>query len=413
MNNTTPADDNHPHSPYGASGSATWRNCPGSVDAIHHAKRRGDIPERQESEAAKAGTRAHDYAEKVLRGMTNIEQVPEDIRDNVKEYTDFCNQLLLSSSRGCFTSFFTHGVEQVIPLFYYKKDVSTVDFWAISHDKTLHVVDYKNGFLPVAAENNSQGLIYAGSVYKHLGRPDLVERVAITIVQPNKLGYDGPDTWVISVDELLHHMKLIDIDYREALFTDGSPDTLNPGDKQCQWCDLKHVCTVRGKTSFGGVPPLIDPFNEFDNLEEATSDELSEIKATLTPEQIATICQHGDKIKSFVDDVMSGERQRIESGGEVRGMKLIPGRKGKRQWKDESKAIEYLQRKINRTDIYTKKLLSPAQAEKKIGKMSESVKKRFAEMVDQPNTKDKMVSVDHPTPAKQFGSVADDFEEIE
>ena len=63
---TTPADDNHPHSIYGASGAKAWRSCTAGPLAVQAAKADGRIPPRTESEHSKLGTRAHDLAEQWL-----------------------------------------------------------------------------------------------------------------------------------------------------------------------------------------------------------------------------------------------------------------------------------------------------------------------------------------------------------
>jgi hypothetical protein len=57
----------------------------------------------------------------------------------------------------------------------------------------------------------------------------------------------------------------------------------------------------------------------------------------------------------------------IERGQNVPGYKLVEG-KSNRQWRDEEDAKAALGEELKVTDIFTKKLISPAQAEKKLGK---------------------------------------------
>ena len=90
---TTPADENHPHSIYGASGMKRIRNCAGSVNAIKRAKERGDIPQDSSSSFSTEGTQAHDYADQVLTGKMKLEDIPDEFRIHLEGYIALCNKI--------------------------------------------------------------------------------------------------------------------------------------------------------------------------------------------------------------------------------------------------------------------------------------------------------------------------------
>lgn len=354
--NTTPADEAHPHSIFGASGAKRWRLCPGSVNAIQKAKAAGEVPKRDESPYASEGTEAHDWACKVLTGDCQIEEVPDTFRIHLEGYINHCTELadIATSRQG------TVFNEATVPLFYRPEDVGTLDFGAM-HDGRIDFVDLKYGVgVKVEAEDNDQLAIYFLSLIKQLEgegttfSDDLP--VGLAIYQPRHHSFNGePDMWETTLRELKDIGIDIEGDYQRAL--KGDVTQLNPSDDACQFCDIKGICGARAKQF---CDPLVDFADETNpSLQEVVSN-----NELLTPEQIAFIVKNGKAIKKVVDDVEKQERSRIEQGGEVRHLKIVESSgQGPKKWVDPKAAETFLKGQLSADERYQpRKLITAPQA---------------------------------------------------
>lgn len=447
---TTPSDTNHPHSIYGASGAKTWRNCAGSVRVIQEAKENGDIPENTETQFSKEGAIAHDWATKVLTNEIPLGEMPDEFREHLEGYIYHCRGVEQQAGLTYEGPRQEHVVlnERMVPLFYRPQDLGTVDH-AVICPEFIHVTDLKYGVgVNVDAEDNDQAQIYAISLIQEL---EIMEGysfnddmpVHITIYQPRHFSFTGePETWEVTVGFLREAAGLIEQDYKNAqrlnvnpqcspANSEDNPD-LNPSDAACQFCDAKGVCRVRAKTSFGGLPAELDIEADFD-IETGTKADLPKAKdynrETLTPEQIAWICKNGSTIKNIIDNVIDAETKRIQQGGEIRLVKLIPGSLGNRTWVDEKEAETFVRGLFGAAESYKpRKLLTApqvlAKAKEQMGEMSTIAKlklgltdKKTAEksktkcLIHRPEGKPKLVPIDHEAEALVFTSPADDFED--
>lgn len=436
---TTPKDDNHPHSIYGASGASRWRLCPGSVRVIQEAKANGDIPPKKSDKYADEGTIAHDWATKVLTYETPLGEVPDEFREHLEGYINFCREVeeeglrTVNRTKRGFRSILN---EKTIPLFYRPQDKGTVDHAVVCPD-FIHVTDLKYGAgIKVDAEENDQAQVYAISLIQNL---EIMEGhsfsddtpVHITIHQPRHFSFTGePETWEVTVGFLREAAKQIERDYKAAQA--ATTEECNPSDKACQFCDAKGVCRVRAKTSFGGLPPALDIEADFD-IEDGTKPDLPAFKdfdrETLTPGQVAWICRNGGTIKKIVEDVIKAETERIQAGGELRGMKLIPGTLGNRTWVDEKNAETFVRGLFGAAESYKpRKLLTApqvlAKAKGQLGELStiaklklgledpeKAAKSKTECLIHRPEGKPKLVPVDAEGEAIQYNSPADDFED--
>src|SRR5690606_14314581 len=96
-------------------------------------------------------------------------------------------------------------------------------------------------------------------------------------------------------------------------------------------------------------------------------------RRALTPEQRSFILLNRAMFTKWLDDLHAEAYDDAIKGRPVPNMKLVLGRSPARKWKDEEKEKVILERRFGVEGAYTKKLLSPAQAEEKVGK------KEFAE----------------------------------
>ena len=99
---------------------------------------------------------------------------------------------------------------------------------------------------------------------------------------------------------------------------------------------------------------------EFDEL-DAPPD-----PTTLTDNQLRNALEAKKLIESWLSAVESHVKDSLESGNDFPGFKLVEGR-SVRRWADDIDAAETLGNLLGE-DAYEKKLLTPAKAEKALGK---------------------------------------------
>tara|TARA_R110000772_G_scaffold268565_3_gene396241 strand:+ start:403 stop:1719 length:1317 start_codon:yes stop_codon:yes gene_type:complete len=417
---TTPADESHPHSIFGASGAKRWRLCPGSVNLIKKAKAAGQIPEREESEFAAEGTEAHNWAEKVLTGQVPIQEVPEEFRLHLEGYIGHCSaiaEMAIASGGRVYN-------EATVPLFYRPQDQGTLDFAAVTKNQ-IHFVDLKYGVgVKVDALDNEQLAIYLLSLVAMLEIDEMADfpddmPVSLAIYQPRHYSFDGePDTWETTVRDLKDFGIDIEADYQKAKDAEGVETELNPSNAACQFCDVKGVCTARARR-------FLDPMIDFeDEVAPAIKAETSD---TLTPEQVAFFILNGKAIKKVLDDVEKQERARLEQGGTPHGVKLVAGNLGPKKWVDEKAAETFLKGQLSVDERYQpRKVITAPQAfgklKTKAGELSTIAKAKLGLLDEEAAKKSKteclfhraigapaLVPADDERPALNFATPADDF----
>lgn len=369
------------HAKLSASGSARWLACPGSVKAEE------GIADKS-SMAAAEGTAAHELGEIVLvRGghcsdwigkqlpENNEWEVTQEMADAVQQYVDYVRNLGGEQSyeiRVDFSDWVPEGF-------------GTCDALAVVGD-TIYVTDLKYGKgVRVDAEENSQGMLYAlGALNEYDLLYDL-KRVVITIVQPR---LDHIDEWEISVSDLLKWGEWASQRAGMCLRPDAERV---PGDKQCQWCKAQARCPEQKAHAERIL--LVD----FDDVSEQKP------VNTLSDDQLRAALEGKKLVLSWLDAVEKLATERLASGEGFPGFKLVAGR-SVRQWGDEDKAAADLVERLG-DEAYTRKLLSPAQAEKALGKAKA---KDIAELIVKGEGKPTLVPESDKRPAVNV--TADDFD---
>ncbi len=331
------------HAKLSASSAHRWIECPGSVKAEEGIKGSG-------SSHAREGTAAHELAELVLthggschdwidRSLVedNAWVVDKEMAGYVQQYVDH-----VTATPGVHDYELRLDYSDWVPEGFGTADCVSLD----AASNTLYVIDLKYGKgVQVYAQDNPQGLLYALGAYSQYETVTDLDRVVITIVQPR---LDHIDEWTVSVEELLRWGAWVSERAEQAL---GPNAPRNPGEKQCQFCKAKATC-----------PALFDYTNriiaqDFDNLdspEHLSDDRLREV---LDAKRIIT---------GWLEAVERHVADRLTSGDSFPGYKLVAGR-SVRQWGDEQAAEAKLTELVG-DDAYEHKLLSPAKAEKALGK---------------------------------------------
>lgn len=330
------------HAKLGASNSHRWLNCPGSVAA------EAKVAGRKGGRFADEGSVAHELADLCLSGglspfdfegrtliENNAVSVDREMCGHVQTYIDYVQAI-----PG------VHEYERRVDYSDWVPDgFGTSDVIAIDGD-TIHIVDLKYGKgVEVYAKDNSQMMLYALGAYSEYACIQEISTVRMSIVQPRR---DHIDEWQITVPELLKWAAWVS-EQAELALSDDAPRS--PGEKQCQFCAVKATC------------PALEAFTrkivggDFDNLDDPDA---------LPDERVSSALAAKKLILGWLDAVEQHVTERLESGKGFPGFKLVAGR-SLRQWGDESKAEEVLSSLVG-DGAFTRKLVSPAQAEKLLGK---------------------------------------------
>lgn len=332
------------HAKLSASGSHRWIACPGSVKAEEHLPNTSSI-------FADEGTAAHELAELcLLQGGNAFDWVDSPLPENnattvtnemagfVQQYVDYVR--LTKGER---------LIEQRVDFSHLVPEGFGTSDAIIIEQQTMSVVDLKYGKgIPVSAFENPQGLLYALGALNDYGNVYDIKTVNIVIVQPR---LDHVDEWTLSVDDLKLWGERIK---QAAERATGDNPPRAPGEKQCQWCKAKATCPALFQLTSDTL------LSQFEPLVLTMPDHLSD-------KQLADALGAKKLINAWLESVEALVAERLESGQEFKGYKLVEGRSN-RAWVDEAAAAATLGETFEENELYERKFISPAKAEKLLGK---------------------------------------------
>lgn len=380
------ADRNH--ALLSASGAYRWLNCPGSA-------RLEDKFEDEPSVYAAEGTLAHEMAElKIVKQFTTNLRPSEfkkrinELKKNelysaemdryTNEYRDYINDIYLSfESKPFFLA------EQKVDFSsYVPEGFGTVDCTLVG-DKVIHIFDLKYGKgVPVTAENNPQGMLYALGTYLEQSAIDEIEKIVIHIIQPR---IKNTSSFEISSEELLKWAESIKDIAQKAY--EGSNE-FHVGE-HCGFCKANGNCRKQAEKYMD--IEVIDP-------------------ALLTDEEIgeglAKVKELSKWAKKFEDYALI----RAQNGGNVKGWKLVAGRGGNRTFTDKAVAAQLLEEVgLDREEIYKTELISVSAAEKLLGE--ETLYKIAGNYIQKPEGKPTLATLNDKRPALELRTPADVFKD--
>lgn len=415
------------HKRFSPSSSKTWINCPASI--VYIAMLPDDHVDRGDTIHSRRGTAAHGIGELSLASKGNMTPydyvgmeiegviIDEDLARGAQIHVDYCKPLIDDAEhfyiehRSNPDQFLWDNQDPmsdvVIPP---GNNGGTGDFiaWNIT-DRWLEVVDYKNGKGFVDHVDNTQMLIYALGTLVDIGAwydQSMISEVLMTISQPNVLGEEALRTHSMTTEEVFEWGRTIYVpaveeayEIERKVLREGEDiiQFLRPGEAQCAWCDVRHVCPKAYSYQLGGV--MIDTNEEFGDLIDAEPT-YPEVE-TLTEKQIEMILQHADNFINYVKSVQDHAARINESRGPSFGRKLI-AKYGHRKYSDgkELAAQKALKRLgLSPADYLVEpKLKSPSQLEQVLkckGVAPERVAKFLEEHVTKPEIGTKLVPFDH------------------
>jgi hypothetical protein len=328
------------HSKLGASSMYRWSACPGSV-------RLCEGIESRTSAYAEEGTRAHELAEEILRKgfLTDTSGISQEMLDAVQIYVDYCKGLIWSGEEKISEFEAKLSLDAIHPGLF-----GTADFiWYGEMTKMLEVVDYKHGAgIPVEifedGKPNSQLMYYGlGAMLKYASEE--IHRVKITIVQPRCNHPAGPIR--------SHEFDAIEmIDFISEL-TDAAKRTedinapLNPGE-HCRFC-----------------PAAAQKCPAIQSKAVALAKETFSSELSYNPEKLSETLDMLPVLEAWCKNVREFAYAEAQHGRTPPRYKLVEKR-ATRRWKfDDHTTAESLG---NLEALWEKKLKSPAQIEKIVGK---------------------------------------------
>jgi len=321
------------------SSAARWIACPAS------ARLSLQVPYEPSGEAAQIGTAIHSLSETCWQLMQNpFDFVGKKVEGIVmtKENAEFA-KAHIDVIAGLESELGTIKVEQYGVAYEDSlvKVGGTADVVAYNLEKSVLVIaDLKTGRQWVDADS-PQMKIYALGIMSKLVK--VFDTVRLTIVQP-QTGENR--THVMTGDELMH-WKNYNLIPAAVSAADGRSEP-TPFKDACQYCPAKMICPAQTK-ALEAVPVTADI-------------------ATLTPDQVADLLDKAELVEDFISALRKQATKTLEAGGVRRGWQMAPKRPT-RQWTKDADAVQVLlSAGVPETQIYETSIISPAAADKLLGK---------------------------------------------
>ena len=217
----------------------------------------------------------------------------------------------------------------------------TADVVAYNLDQSiLEIADLKTGRMWVDADS-AQMKVYALGVMRKFVK--VFDTVRLTIVQP-QTGENR--THEMTGDELFQWGEKVLVPAIKAAVLGSTEPT--PSKDACQYCPAKMICPAQTK-ALAEVPVTLD------------------VK-TLTPDQVADLLDKADLIEDFIAALRKQATKTLTEGGVLRGWQMAPKR-ATRAWAKEAEAAQVLRDAgIPENQIYETSIITPAAADKLLGK---------------------------------------------
>lgn len=257
---------------------------------------------------------------------------------------------------------------------------------------------------------NPQALIYALGFFFAWDWFYDFQRIVIRIAQPR---LDHFDVWETTREELLQFAEFVRA-RASAAWAPNAPRTPSP--KGCRWCKVKGSCPAKAAWAQDLVDGVFDPVTDEDGfcascegagcgacapVIDATytvqdmavrADMIVSGKTEMDPrdpcalsnEALGKLLPYRKAIEAWFEAMHEEAVRRALDGETIPGHKLVQSAPGKRAWRNEDEAVEWLGAvaSVDPERLYKKVLISPAQAEEIVRRDARVSKKEAASLLD-------------------------------
>jgi hypothetical protein len=362
------------HARLAPSSAHRWFECPGSIREIEKVASKGEVSSEQ-SPAARDGSISHLLLETCLHNNTcpldyvgrsilfGGESVPIDKEraERVKVAYDHAMEL---RSDG-----YEIFAEEVV---YPGDSIGREDCWGTADiiaikDKTLRVIDLKDGYVKVGANRNKQLMLYLlGAVETH--ELEGIENFVGTIVQP-KLKEQGLPQITDSVYSSAEIDEFKDQFEKTAEATDDPEAPLIPGD-HCKYCPT-FPCRAVTEDALDAIGV---------DWGELVMTSANMDVESLTDERLCEMIEAAPMIRSLLESAEEIALTKIKSGQSIEGLKVIRGR-GSKVWNfdNDDEVVGKLQKMGMPKSVSIKtKVVTPNQAIKATWKTKSGTEKSLS-----------------------------------
>jgi hypothetical protein len=386
------------HSIYSASGAHRWTVCPGSVAA------QAAIPIKPSTPYAEEGTALHEVAaiclqqdqdavefvDRVVRGI----EITEDHATAVQLYLDTIRHDKTETSGKLLIEHKFH-IKELHPQFF-----GTADCVRWGKDDILSVYDAKFGKgeivevqRPDGRPNIQLGFYALGALHELQDVSwtdfDKIQTVELVVIQPRAWHQDGPVRRVMFPFEAIVE---IGEELLAAVWECEKPNPALRAGTHCRFCLAAGNCPEFRRAA------LATANLDFSDDVHMDITGTSPAPASLTPKQLANVLYAAAELETWITAVRAHAHRIIENGTTIPGWKLV-AKQGRRKWADEEAAAFDLMYGfgLGETDIYERKLKSPAQAEKLLSK-ADRASKEFIDLCPSVSTGLTLVQSTNPRP---------------
>ncbi|CDL85386.1 DUF2800 domain-containing protein [Xenorhabdus szentirmaii] len=361
-------------------------------------------------ESSTMGQNTADYLGQHILLKPNTPQVNEEMVEAVGQYVETIWGLaqgkeLLIEQRVDFSEVI--GVEN---------SFGTADAIIINGSELqIHDLKYGKG-VKVDAEENEQLMLYALGALDQFDMLYDFETVRLFIHQPR---LNHISEWAVNVENLRQFgarakdaaasvITIFNIAQCEGTDT-LPPDTFTPGEKQCRFCKANTLCDALTKQVRSTV------LDDFDDLTLPLETQIEKAQAQIPHydhQTLAAKYAQVDFIESWCKAVRIRVNDELNAGHTVPGFKLVEGKQGDRSWGVEADAEVMLKGfKLKQDQMYTKKLITPPQAEKVLKKDYPKKWSKLESLIVRSDGKPTVVPESDPRPALDVNPI-NDFEDV-
>jgi hypothetical protein len=261
---------------------------------------------------------------------------------------------------------------------------------------------------------NPQLALYALSALEKFGMVGDFETVRLVIVQPRV--NEAPSEYAMSVEGLQHWAEKVAKPAAEEAWqilkgdADDRAAGCSPHEEACRFCRAKPLCPALARS----VEEALQA--EFTDLTTQSKPEQEAIVERLTPTSAKALGAKLDAvplIEMWCKAIRAEAERILLDGGQVPGYKLVQGRKGPRDWKDEAEAEAMLKSfRFKKDEMYDYSVISPTSAEK----LLKAEPRRWSKMlplIKQSDGKPSVAPATDPRPAIEIKPIEAEFVAIQ